>query len=232
VKNRICRYCGKKLDKLAHSSQRYCCIECFKSSRKEQQLKSSKKHELVVIERFKKTNLVGKIGKVKKKCKNCGKEYLQYVSQIRLRGSNFCSNKCKHEWRGKQTPKKRTLDNLWSEIVKLNANNKCEFENCDKTTYLNSHHIFSRTNFNLRWDINNGICLCSGHHLLKNDSAHKAPIEFVEWLKIKRGKKWYSSLREKAKLNINAKNMNYLEIKQQLEKIKESLLKSNDVIRN
>jgi hypothetical protein len=232
-KIRVCRYCGKKLGKLCHGSQRYCSTECRKKSKIKKVITSLKKHELISIKKFKKTNLVDKTGKVKRKCQNCKKEYYAYVSQIKLRGSRFCSNKCKYEWRSKQIPKKRTLDDIWSEIIKIKAGNKCEFENCTKTTYLNSHHIFSRTNLSLRWDINNGICLCSGHHLLKNDSAHKAPIEFIEWLKIKRGENWYNYLRKKYREN--SKKIDYLEIKKELEKIKEDLInkgKVNDTIKN
>ena len=73
---------------------------------------------------------------------------------------------------------------------------KCE--KCGKTSYLNSHHIFSRSNRSVRWSIENGITLCSGCHTLCNDSAHKAPADFVEWLKDYRGIKWYNKLRLKA----------------------------------
>jgi len=90
------------------------------------------------------------------------------------------------------------LDKLWSEIVKQRAANVCEYKACSKTTYLNAHHIFSRSNLSVRWDLDNGICLCSGHHTLTNNSAHKSPIEFIEWLKQRRGIEWYEDLRQKA----------------------------------
>ena len=90
----------------------------------------------------------------------------------------------------------KKLDLLWSEIVKLRAGNKCEY--CGRRTRLNSHHIFSRSNRCVRWDVENGICLCVSHHVFGNMSAHKAPLEFAEWLKEVRGKKWYNRLRKKA----------------------------------
>ncbi|GAG32481.1 unnamed protein product, partial [marine sediment metagenome] len=65
-------------------------------------------------------------------------------------------------------------------------------------TYLNTHHIFSRSNLSVRWDLNNGVCLCSGHHTLNNNSAHKAPTEFVEWMKEIWDIEWYNNLRVKA----------------------------------
>jgi len=82
-------------------------------------------------------------------------------------------------------------------MVKERAGYKCEY--CGKTEYLNSHHVFSRTNYSVRWDVNNGVCLCAGHHVLGNFSAHKAPLEFADWLKGERGEKWYDKLLLKAK---------------------------------
>jgi len=93
---------------------------------------------------------------------------------------------------------RKQLDKIWAEIVKDRAGNKCERKTCKKTTYLNAHHIFSRSNLSVRWDLNNGVCLCSGHHTLNNFSAHKAPIWFIEWLKQERGIEWYNELRLKA----------------------------------
>jgi len=91
----------------------------------------------------------------------------------------------------------------------------------NKTKYLNSHHIFSRNNYSVRWNPSNGVCLCAGHHVLCNFSAHKAPLEFAEWLKEKRGKKWYEQLRKKAKQTSQIKP-DKLTIKNELcKKIKE-----------
>ena len=90
------------------------------------------------------------------------------------------------------------LDKLWSGIVKQRAGYKCEYQTCNKVDYLNSHHIFGRSNLSVRWDLNNGACLCPGHHTFNNYSAHKAPIWFIEWITKKRGIEWYESLKVKA----------------------------------
>jgi hypothetical protein len=88
------------------------------------------------------------------------------------------------------------LDSLWSEKVKERDGYSCVY--CGKKTYLNSHHIYSRTNFSTRWDINNGITLCSGHHTLQSDfSAHKTPTEFVEFLIKRYGQKFLDELKVK-----------------------------------
>jgi 5-methylcytosine-specific restriction endonuclease McrA len=86
------------------------------------------------------------------------------------------------------------LDKLWAEKVKKRANYKCEY--CGKTKYLNAHHIYSRSNRSVRWDVRNGICLCVGCHSFANHSAHKAPLDFVEWVTARRGDKWLEELRE------------------------------------
>ena len=93
---------------------------------------------------------------------------------------------------------KNRADKLWSDLVKLIAGGRCEY--CGKAEYPNSHHVFSRSNLNLRWDTDNGVCLCVGHHVFGNLSAHKSPIEFLEWLKEKRGNEWYERLRSKARV--------------------------------
>jgi 5-methylcytosine-specific restriction endonuclease McrA len=80
-----------------------------------------------------------------------------------------------------KTQLRKKLDVAWSIAVKDRANNKCEV--CGKATYLNSHHIVGRRNLALRWEIFNGVCLCSGCHTFKTNSAHQNPLWFDEWLK-------------------------------------------------
>ena len=107
--------------------------------------------------------------------------------------------------RPKQKVKKPTrkqelkkYDEKWSKLVKKRAWNKCEVDGCSKTDHLNSHHIFSRNNYATRFDLDNGVCLCVGHHTFNSHfSAHKTPTEFSEWI-IKRGQKWYEGLKYKA----------------------------------
>ena len=64
---------------------------------------------------------------------------------------------------------------------------------------LNSHHIYSRSNRSTRWDLENGVCLCVGHHTFSTKfSAHKTPTEFTEWLYKEKGEAWMSDLRTQA----------------------------------
>lgn len=91
----------------------------------------------------------------------------------------------------------KKLDDAWSLLVKLKAGNQCE--KCLKRNYLNSHHIFSRSNKSVRWATINGICLCAGCHALNNDSAHKSPLLFAEWFRSYRGEQNYQTLMIKAR---------------------------------
>ena len=89
------------------------------------------------------------------------------------------------------------LDEAWSLLVKLRAGMKCEY--CGKTTNLNSHHIYSRSKRSVRWDVLNGVSLCVSHHTFNSGfSAHKTPLEFIEWLKETKGEEYIDNLRLKA----------------------------------
>jgi len=92
---------------------------------------------------------------------------------------------------------------------------KCEI--CGKTEYINSHHIYSRSNRAIRWDIDNCSLLCPSHHTFSTElSAHKAPMNFADWIIDKRGLVWYKRLRRKAR----GVKPDRLEIKEYLENIK------------
>ena len=91
------------------------------------------------------------------------------------------------------------LDTAWSLLVKLRAGMKCEIENCTHKPTLNSHHIFSRKNRSTRWDVNNGICLCVGHHTMSSKfSAHGNPIAFTYWLEEYNGSDFIDDISFKA----------------------------------
>lgn len=91
------------------------------------------------------------------------------------------------------------LDLAWSELVKLKAGWCCEY--CGKTRYVQSHHIFSRSKKSVRWDVQNGVALCAGHHTLSSTfSAHKTPLEFTDWIYSHRGHDRINLLRIRANM--------------------------------
>ena len=119
----------------------------------------------------------------------------------------------------KGKPIKKQLDDLWRDIVKQRAGFVCEYESCNKKTYLNSHHIFRKRNMATRWDLDNGLCLCSGHHTLNNFSAHHSP-EFTDWIKKYLGEEKYNRIRDKS---YTIKKWSISELEELLEKFKKEL---------
>ena len=117
-------------------------------------------------------------------------------------------------------PNKKTLtknlDKVWAEAVKQKANFQCEY--CGKVTPLNSHHFYSRSIRSVRWDVDNGFCLCVGCHIFSSKfSAHKTPAEFVEWAIEKRGQEWYDIVKERKN---TIKKFATFELEELLEEIK------------
>ena len=124
----------------------------------------------------------------------------------------------------RKTPAKKRrdrLDRLWADDVKLIAGSKCEY--CSKTTTLNSHHIFGRSNFRLRWDVDNGMCLCAYHHMLGNVSAHKSPLLFAEFMIKERGQEWYASLLKKASPEFKLGSVDKSVVEEELQRLTKEL---------
>ena len=74
----------------------------------------------------------------------------------------------------------KKLDKLWREAIHK-RDVVCQV--CGANTTPNAHHIIGRRNHSLRWDMENGIILCSGCHTFRNQSAHQDPLWFSEWFK-------------------------------------------------
>lgn len=92
------------------------------------------------------------------------------------------------------------LDKVWSDLVKARAGYRCEYCHV-KGKQIHSHHIYSRANRSVRWDLTNGIALCASHHVLSSKfSAHQTPVEFTEWLYRVKGDEFMDELRMKAAL--------------------------------
>lgn len=116
----------------------------------------------------------------------------------------------------------KRLDIIWAKIIKSLGGNKCEY--CGKETYLNSHHIYSRSKASTRWSLDNGICLCVGCHTFSSKfSAHKTPLDFHKWLISYRGQEYVDRLMVAAnthlKLNNNDKEEILIELTNILEMI-------------
>jgi len=82
----------------------------------------------------------------------------------------------------KRKPKKKTLINKADKIARdiVKAKGYCEI--CGKSNgQLHCHHVIGRTNKNLRWRLENLICICAGCHKMNAGNVHDDPIEFLKW---------------------------------------------------
>lgn len=83
----------------------------------------------------------------------------------------------------KQKSEKKKLEEecrrLWGYIIKLRSNFKCEYPNCHyQWNSLDSHHYYSKGAYpHLRFDLQNGISLCTNHHTagFGREAAHSDP---------------------------------------------------------
>lgn len=239
-KIKICLYCGLGFEVATWriTQAKYCSFDCFNKARTtkhntkkprkcvgcgKEYIPTTWNQKWCSRECFCKHSQTGK-SSYPHKCPVCEKEY-----QSIRKTQKYCSRKCAAKDKKGKVPKQtkpvktNILDTLWAKLIKELADNKCEY--CGKTNRLNSHHIFSRSNYNTRWEKNNGVCLCVYHHVLGTLSAHKSPIEFVEWLKEKRGIIWYENLRCLAALPPQKHNKE--KIKEQLKQELDSLQPPN-----
>ena len=115
----------------------------------------------------------------------------------------------------------KRLDDCWKLAVKIKYSWRCVY--CGETHYINAHHIFGRVNRSVRWDLNNGLCLCPFHHTLGSFSAHQNPV-FVDWIKDYIGSEEYNELMIKAN---TVKKWTYEEKEELLAELK-AYIKEND----
>ncbi len=85
----------------------------------------------------------------------------------------------------------RNADKLWREKAIEWYGKTCCICGNDK---INIHHIISRSNRAVRWYIGNAAVLCSLHHTFGNQSAHKSPLWFIDWMVSLRGLEWKKDL--------------------------------------
>lgn len=84
---------------------------------------------------------------------------------------------------------KKKADTLWSQVVRQRG--ICE--RCGKKGVLNAHHITSRANHSLRYDLKNGLALCVGCHFW----IHQNLVLGAEWLKHDRPEIYKYLMKEK-----------------------------------
>jgi hypothetical protein len=79
---------------------------------------------------------------------------------------------------------KDEANKLWS--LEIRSVGHCEIAGCHNTD-LNAHHILGKGAYpHLRFDLSNGVCLCSGHHTFDKDVCPHGTLPavegFIDWL--------------------------------------------------
>ena len=89
----------------------------------------------------------------------------------------------------------KRCERLFKEIVCLRADCKCEV--CGGTKGITAHHFIPRSlSAYLKYDLDNGVCLCQGCHFAHHHKSEpKIHYKVVE----KRGGEWYNKLEKKRK---------------------------------
>ena len=75
-------------------------------------------------------------------------------------------------------PKIKELDKLWADCIKARAGHKSEYSG--KTEKLNAHHIHGKSNYRMRWELDNGVSITSGEHFFIAHIQGRSQ-KFKEW---------------------------------------------------
>lgn len=76
---------------------------------------------------------------------------------------------------------RKKADDLWAAAVKEDWNHRCAI--CGKGGVLHAHHLIPRAHYAVRFDLRNGIALCSYCHIrCHNKSPHQTALAFDLWL--------------------------------------------------
>ena len=77
--------------------------------------------------------------------------------------------------------KMKPYDIIWSRMVR-ERDGKCLY--CGNPNGLNAHHFKGRACKATRLMLDNGVTLCTSHHVFNHQwSAHKTPEAFTKWFK-------------------------------------------------
>jgi len=123
------------------------------------------------------------------------------------------------------------LDDLWREIIYLQYNFTCEI--CGKKMSpeeCHAHHIIFRSNFNTRWDLENGSLLCDYNHNHAPNAPHHDNEKYLEWLKDHRPEGHYEILLRKSGEKGGANKLNIMELiklRNELKHTKEDMINNN-----
>jgi len=101
-------------------------------------------------------------------------------------------------------------DWMWSLMVRMRDNFTCKM--CGKTTkHAQASHIVGRSNWAVRWDINNGVTLCFYCHHYRIHGGEYTDEDRIEFHKKAIGEANYKLLLHNAKIPVK-KNLAYVKM--------------------
>jgi nucleoside-triphosphatase THEP1 len=119
-----------------------------------------------------------------------------------------------------QKPTLKALHRLWADCVKARAQYRSEYSG--KEGCLHAHHIHGKSNYRLRFELRNGVCITGGEHkFIAHHSGRSA--KFKRWAMDLR-QLWDAEV-EILERQLGSTDLFLVEIylKQQLKKFKENL---------
>ena len=116
-------------------------------------------------------------------------------------------------------PIKKRCDSLWSKIIR--SHGQCEICGAQGVK-LDAHHVIGRGNLNTRYDLENGVCLCSGCHTFNANSAHQNPIFFLDWFKKTYGTERIDFLNAESNKHKSFKINDYIDLEKELKQVLET----------
>ena len=131
------------------------------------------------------------------------------------------------------------LDDLWRRAVKLVygkfdgnyyyceiCGKACESgEGAGRGKGINAHHVIGKSNWNVRWEVEDGSPIDSGCHTMRKDSAHQDRTAFLNKMIEKRGKEWFDKLMKKAGKEGGSKHWTLVELRKKKEELQEIIKK-------
>lgn len=157
VNTKKCALCST-LFETRNTTQKYCSFECAKIARHHQTIIKTKSAENRNKAKFAKI-YGNKLGKLTLKCKTCKQPYDIYQSQVKWRGSTYCSMNCKAVGQVKSKTKGklvRELDAVYSRYIraKYSQDGRVSCVSCGKSDEIknmqNGHYV-SRSHHATRW---------------------------------------------------------------------------------
>ena len=106
-------------------------------------------------------------------CIVCGKEF-RALKDYKNRTQKYCSKECwSHRGRKNKKIDRSPEFRLWKSSVLKRDNYTCQ--NCGAKTNLEAHHIKEVCNYpELKYEIENGVCLCNTCHRKTENYGYKA----------------------------------------------------------